>query len=46
MEYNIKIPEYTEFEKKLQNERDFFAYMQLLEKAKKDYLIIVTKTNF
>ena len=45
MEYNIKIPEYTEFEKKLQNERDFFAYMQLLEKAKKDYLIIVTVSD-
>ena len=41
MEYNITIPEYTEFEQKLQRERDFLPYMRLLEEAKPNYLIIV-----
>ena len=42
MNYNITIPKYTELEKKIQNERDFFPYMRLLEKAKSDHLIMVT----
>ena len=41
-EYNITIPNYTDFEKKLQNERDFFRYMQMLNEAKSEYLIIIT----
>ena len=41
MEYNITIPEYTEYEKQLQNEVDFFKYMKLLEREKNNYLIIV-----
>ncbi len=41
-EYNITIPNYTDFEKQLQNERDFFKYMQMLNEAKYEYLIIIT----
>jgi len=45
MEYNIIIPEYTEFEKKLQNERDFFSYMQMLKDALPHYALFIATAD-
>lgn len=40
-EYNITIPNYTDFEKKIQNERDFFKYMDLLKEALPHYVLFI-----
>ncbi|MBO6305124.1 MAG: hypothetical protein J6M62_08640 [Selenomonadaceae bacterium] len=41
MDFIVEMPEFTEFEKQIQAERDFFKYMELLKKAKNEYIIII-----
>lgn len=40
-DYIVELPNFSELEKKIQSEVDFFKYMELLKEVKKDYLIII-----
>ena len=45
MNYNVTIPEYTEFEKDLQQEQDFFNYMRMLKEALPNYALFIAAAD-